>query len=704
MEQPIREFFHSFRQELMAGAEANQNFQLAEFAEAVTKELIDTGFIEGFEFCHFRAQRGVRVDGYYFNNEERTLELFVADFDCRDELLSLTKTDAESAFKRVVNFFEASKEKRLYQELEDTTPEYGLARQIDEHGGLIRKISFFLLSERELSDRLQTLDDNAVCGIPAAYHIWDISRLWRQRSSRGHKEALDINFSEVFGTGISCLSVHLGSDAYQSFLIVIPATILASLYEKYGARLLEQNVRCFLQARGNVNKGIRSTIINEPQMFFAYNNGITATAQEVETRQTESGLEIVRIKDLQIVNGGQTTASLFHTSHRDKTSLDGIFVQMKLSVIDNEEDSETVVPRISEYANTQNRVNAADFFSNHPFHIRMEEISRRIWARAQRGAQRETKWFYERARGQYADAQSKFTPSERKKFQAEHPKPQMFTKTDLAKFENVWDENPRFVNLGAQKNFSQYAKRIGKEWEKSSKEFGDFYFKRAIARAILFRKTEKLVSAQSWYNGGYRANIVAYTLALLGYYASQHERALDFMNIWEQQSVSSDVETAIVVTAKLVHDNIISPPKGISNVTEWCKQDGCWQCLKEKAAELENTLPDDFKAGLIDKNKVIEEKRTAKQEREMDDGIEIQTKVMKITASEWRALLEQFRQKGIPLTPKEIGIMQIAAQMPNKIPSEKQCVILIKILERAQQEGITVISDEKHTKSSNRKS
>jgi hypothetical protein len=176
-------------------------------------------------------------------------------------------------------------------------------------------------------------------------------------------------------------------------------------------------------------------------MFFAYNNGITATAQSVETGMTDSGLAITRVVDLQIVNGGQTTASLFHTRKRDKADLSQIFVQLKLSVIDSLQ-SETVVPRISEYANTQNRVNAADFFSNHPFHVRMEGFSRRIWAPAQKGAQRETRWFYERARGQYADAQSKLTPAEQRRFKAEHPKPQMFTKTDLAKFENVWDDHP----------------------------------------------------------------------------------------------------------------------------------------------------------------------------------------------------------------------------------------------------------------------
>jgi len=688
MAQTIQEFFHNFRQELMACAEANQSFQLSEFVESVANELTDTGFIEGFEFCHFRAQRGLRVDGYWFNNDEGSLDLFIADFNCREELLSLTKTEVYSLFKRVNNFFESSRNKNLYLDLEDTAPEYGLARQIKERGYLIRKVNFFLLSERALSGRLQALEDNEISGVPASYHIWDISRLQRQYSSRGHKEALDINFSDDFGVNLSCLPAHLGSKTYQSYLIVIPATVLSSLYEKYGARLLEQNVRCFLQARGNVNKGMRRTILNEPQMFFAYNNGITATAQEVETRKTAAGLELVSIKDLQIVNGGQTTASLFHTNRKDKASLEGIFVQMKLSVIDSDE-SESVVPRISEYANTQNKVNAADFFSNHPFHMRMEDFSRRIWAPALQGAQRETKWFYERARGQYADAQSKFTLGEKKKFQAENPKPQMFSKTDLAKFENVWDENPRYVNLGAQKNFAQYAKRIGKEWEKIAEGFNELYFKRVVSRAILFRKTEKLVSSQPWYNGGYRANVVAYTLALLGHYCSQQGQSLNFMKIWSLQFIPYEIENAIEITAKLVHDEITVPPDGISNVTEWCKKEGCWSRIKEKVVELDEILSDAFKADLVDKGLILEETKSAKKVQKIDDGIEAQRKVMEITGSKWRTLLEQCDQKGV-LTPREAGVLQIAAQMPRKIPSEKQSAVLLEVLEKAKQEGIVV--------------
>ncbi|QXC48810.1 AIPR family protein [Agrobacterium salinitolerans] len=291
-------------------------------------------------------------------------------------------------------------------------------------------------------------------------------------------------------------------------------------------------MRTFLQARAKVNKGIRNTILTEPQMFFAYNNGVTATAQGVETRIKDGHLQIVGMTDLQIVNGGQTTASLFHTQRKDKADLSGIFVQMKLSVIDSEQ-SELIVPKISEYANTQNRVNAADF-SRIPAFTYAWQIFPVVSSFARQSTRNEV--VYERARGQYIDAQAKLTPGEQKRFKVEYPKPQMFTKTDLAKFENVFDDHPKWVNLGGQKNFVKYAQRIGKEWEKSSDGFNELYYKRAIAR-VLFRATEKIVSDQPWYNGGYRANIVAYTLAVLGEVAKQHEGAIDFQKIWNSQAI-----------------------------------------------------------------------------------------------------------------------------------------------------------------------
>lgn len=687
METTAEEFFHDFRQDLLAGAEANGSFLLAEFMDVVSRELTETGFTEGFEFAHYRAQRGMRVDGYWFN-DEGGLDLFVADFDSRTELASLTRTDVDAAFKRVANFFDASLRKNLAADLEITSPEYGLARQIADRKSLIRHLNLILVSERTLSDRIQALPDAETAGIATSFHIWDISRLHRQRSSRSHKEALDLDFEAMFGTGISCLPAHLGTDAYQSYLVVMPGPILSTIYEKFGARLLEQNVRTFLQARAKVNQGIRTTIMTEPGMFFAYNNGITATAQGVETKRTSDGLQITRITDLQIVNGGQTTASLFHTRRKDKADLTQIFVQMKLSVIDDEE-SEKVVPRISEYANTQNRVQAADFFSNHAYHIRMEEFSRRLWAPAGKGAQRETKWFYERARGQYADAQAKLTPAEQKRFKAENPKPQMLTKTDLAKFENVWDDHPRYVNLGAEKNFARYAARIGKEWDKSSDSFNEAYFKRAVARGIIFRATERIVSAQPWYNNGYRANIVAYTLAVLSELTRRQEKSLDFQRVWNAQAISPILESTIAVVASRVNDDLLRPMQGISNISEWAKREACWTRMLENMDEFADLLPDEFDGECLSRDDHLSEKRAARITQKVDNGIEAQTKVFAIPAARWIAVHETLAAKRL-LTPKEIGILNVAMQMPMKIPTEKQCAVLLETIEKARAEGINI--------------
>ena len=682
----MEEFFHDFRQDLLSGAEAREDFLEAEFALSATRELEESGAIEGFEPCHYKAPRGMRVDGYWLNDDGISIDLFIVDFANRDELESLTRSDVDALFKRIENFFTACSEKGLYSELEETSLGYGLARDISNRANTFIKVNFYLLSERLLSEKLQAIEDKPYQGRTFTYSIWDISRLHRIRTSRGAKEEVIIDFEAMFGQGIPCLPAHIKSADYESYLMVMPATILGDLYGKYGDRLLEQNVRCFLQARGKVNKGIRSTILTDPEMFFAYNNGITATAREVITEPGADGIYIREIKDLQIVNGGQTTASLFHTSRKDKASLEKIFVQMKLSVVDSEKGEE-IIPRISEYANTQNKVNAADFFSNHPFHIRMEEFSRRLWAPPQQGALRESKWFYERARGQYSDAQAKLTKAEKKKFLAEFPSFQMFAKTDLAKFENVWVDKPTYVNLGAQKNFAQYAKRIGHEWAKNPADFNELYYKRAIARAILFRKTERIVSVQSWYSGGYRANIVAYTLALLSKLCADTGKSFDFRKVWETQDITAVMRDAIEITAKVVFDSIMTPTAGISNISEWCKKEACWDRLQLKSGELKSLLPKAFLNSLVSKEDIVDEVKSAAKVQKIDNGIEAQKKVMGIPATKWRQVMVDGNKKNI-FSPMEIGILQVASQIPAKIPSEKQSIILIDILAKTALEGI----------------
>ena len=222
-----------------------------------------------------------------------------------------------------------------------------------------------------------------------------------------------------------------------------------------------------------------------------YNNGITATAEAVEIEDRDGMSVMTRLTNLQIVNGGQTSASI-HAAMRNKTDLSKTFVQMKLSIVDADR-AEKIVPDISRYANSQNKIAAADFFSNHPFHVRMEEISRRIYAPAKVGAFTQSRWFYERARGQYADRRSRLTVAQRKKFDLEHPRAQVFSKTDLAKIEMTWRTRPEIVCLGAQKNFAHFAHAIGQRWDQNEKEYSEEWFKNAIVKLIIFKKTERVI-------------------------------------------------------------------------------------------------------------------------------------------------------------------------------------------------------------------
>jgi hypothetical protein len=437
----------------------------------------------------------------------------------------------------------------------------------------------------------------------------------------------------------------------------------------------------FLQARGTVNKGIRVTLENDPEMFFAYNNGITATAERVKTLITPTGLAITHLTNLQIVNGGQTTASIHAASKRKDIDLSRVFVQMKLSIVGTEQAIE-VVPRISEYANSQNRVSAADFFANHPFHVRVEGFSRRIFAPSPDGSFRESKWFYERARGQFEDARAHLTAAQRRKFDLEYPRAQMFTKTDLAKYLMLWRGEPDVVSKGAQKNFAEFANVVGDEWTKHSDSFNELFYRQSIAKAIVFRATEKLITDQPWYEGGYRAQIVSYSIAKMAHDVGRHNMAVDFEKIWQRQSVSNAMQLALVIVAERANEVLVTPPAGVRNVTEWAKQKACWKRMQD----LEVLWPSQWWSELLPIDDHDDAKRSAVKDQKMLNGIEAQAAVLNAGSAFWQDVLDWGAVRKL-LTPTEVGVLEVAAAVPNKVPTEKQSLIVVKVLKKLQSEG-----------------
>ena len=588
-EQTVTETFEELRQEVLVAAAANNDFVRREFLQAFGRELEMTDVIEELVPCDPPNVRGMSIDGYGFNSDEG-LDLFIADHSDRNSLETLTKTEVGRLVRQLTNFFSSAFSKGLHRSLEETSEVYAVARAIAERGSELGRIRLFVISERQLSERYDAVNVDQFDGqVPVSLQIWDIGRLHRLRTSRGQKEPIEIDFNNLLGEPLPCLPAYLKDASYRSYLVAMPGTLIADLYARYGTRLLEQNVRAFLQARNKANRGIRTTILEEPEMFFAYNNGITATASTVEIAEDGGRTAITGLKDLQIVNGGQTTASLFHARRKEKADLSDVFVQMKLTVIEDDRVEE-LVPRISQYANTQNTVNAADFFSNHPFHIRMEEFSRRIWAPSLEGDQLETHWYYERVRGQYDEEQARLDAPTKRRFLKQHPKSQLIRKLLLAKFENVWDGDPVVVNLGGQKNFAAYAARIAEEWKSDPDRFDEAYFRRAIARAILFKSVEKLVSAQPWYAGGYRANIVAYSIALLAHVLERSSLSLDHERIWTDQQISAALSETMAQVSSLVNDTLTGPDRGLANVTEWAKKEACWNSIRALAPRVEAIL------------------------------------------------------------------------------------------------------------------
>lgn len=294
---------------------------------------------------------------------------------------------------------------------------------------------------------------------------------------------------------------------------------------------------------------------------------------------------IQSVSDFQIVNGGQTTASLYQAAKRDRADLSDVFVQAKLTVVSAEEVA-AFVPLVSRYANSQNKVNEADFSANDPFHVELEKVSRTVWAPAADGTQRLTQWFYERARGQYQDAINREgTPGRQRQWKSVHPPQQRFTKTDLAKFENTWAGLPHVVSLGAEKNFREFTIRLPKM---RSTPVDLQYFQALVGKAILFRRAEKLVGAQNF--GGYRANIVTYGLAKL--FQLTDDR-IDLRAIWQRQDVSPTLKEALVAVAQVVHGIITNPPGG-RNVTEWCKKEACWDRVRAAPVTLPPGLGDEL--------------------------------------------------------------------------------------------------------------
>lgn len=687
------EFKKDFLESIKTAAAVTGEGSCAAFVDNMSQYLIDAEVLSDFNPSFYTGKNGrskYRVDGYVYDEFDSTMNLVIANFDGNSLDRRMTNTVAMRDFGQLRLFLKTALTTNLYKEIEMSTPCADLVDFLRMYAKRIRKYRFLIFTDADLSVAVKSIDIEDYDGIQVEGQIWDVDRLFRVCCSEQGRQIIEIDFTQYCNEGIPCLEASsAATDQYKSYLGVIPGSVLADIYDKYGSKLLEGNVRSFLSTKVAVNKKIRATILNTPQMFFAFNNGISATAMDVEITNTDHGRFITFARDFQIINGGQTTASISNARYKDKANLAGIYVQMKLTAIDKStsEESDELIRNISRSSNSQNKVSDADFFASHPFHRRMEQISRVMFAPATDGAQYETKWFYERARGQYLQEQMRLTPSKKKQFELQHPKHKVIKKTDLAKVQNTWRGFPHMVSKGAQTNFTAFAEFIDEQWAANEEQFNDRYFQTTAALLLMFQFLEKQIPKQSWYEGGYRANVIYYTIAQYRRLIKQQFPGsdLDLILIWNKQKLPELVETSLLALAKLVFLKITDPHRKVINVTQWCKRLECWEGVQTVKLQ----LPEALESCLITSDEEKAAQRAAKKEQKVVNDINAQVEVVKYTADQWKQLSE-FCVMNHLVTPTDVTALTIACKIPVKLPNTYQSKRLLALLEKAIEEGFNI--------------
>lgn len=619
------------------------------FTEYSIEVLESIGKSEGarvLSYIHPNSQGGIdwKINGYglkdLFKDENNktyfeTLDLFITHFrsddygysfnnaGVYDKTINQIKKFINEAFKRHIDYIDKS-----HSEL------YELIRIIEKQGKDFDRINIYLLVNGFSAIEKNKIEIKGV-DTDIFVHTWDIARLFKINESNSVHEPIEIEFENFAedGKGLQCLKVPSIDEMYDCYLAIVPGEILAKLYKEFSNELLESNVRAFLGQKGKYNEGIKKTIRTNPQMFLPYNNGITATAESVETKSIDNQLVITRLNDFQIVNGGQTTASLYHTQKNFKDAdLSKIFVQMKLTVIKDKEKKNEEVPNIARFANSQNKVSELDLSSNNPYFVQIENLSRKKYVVNPENRNQSFLWFFERANGQYRETLNKQTPTQQKKFKAQNPSTLKFVKSDVAKYINGWELEPHFIAQGSQKNFNHYTKKIT-ELVKKNKLPGENFYRKLIANAILFKTIDQLFGRKGVNAIGdtsLKALSVAYTVS---YFHHLTNNGIDLWKIYEEQKVDDFLSRHLSKLLVFVYNHIIIEASG-SLISEYAKRATSWEKLKN------TTYSEDLISVLNDYLISEEEKIQRENEKEIDtnnveDTIFIVSEIKKMGLKFW---------------------------------------------------------------------
>ena len=650
-------------------------------------KLIDT---EDFTETYYSTEidgSPIKINGYIINDSGERLQLFILN----EESISLNTTNLEVSlkdyyegiFKKATNFTNKAI-KGYLNDIQDIGAINALINQMSSSLGADQfdVIEIFMISatasvsgngtnikpkridfkDEKLKIKYNKNKESREKEILILKRLIDLNFLYNVLVSQGNREALTIDFEEQFNFKIEAIKAA-DENNFESYLCVLPANILAELYKRYSSRLLEKNVRSFLQFRG-VNQGMRKTLTKEPEKFIAFNNGLTITASNKEIEKKNEKIYIKSLSDFQIVNGGQTTASIYF-SQKDGIDVSKVKVMAKINVAKNvsEEVLNELISSISEFSNSQSKVTTVDLRSRNPQLNKIKSLSESVITPSGR------KWFFEKSKGEFNTKLRIAGSSGKNRIEKEYPKEYRFTKEQLGKYYSSWGDEPYKVKKGGEAIFRKFLEDIGSEEKKVNIDRN--FYELLISRIIMFKSLEEIHGSRNNAIGQLRSAVVPYTMSIL-YNVTEGDRknpnTFDLAKLWNSEGVEDDLKIYVKELMILVNDLIKKYAKS-DDLGEYSKKKELWDDISS-SFEIKEFLKNEnsikiFSKYSISKKEIEQKLKEQSKNKEIDfENLINSIEIHKKTAPFYKAILKSFSSN---LSTNEISKLErIISNIQNK--------------------------------------
>lgn len=538
------------------------------------------------------TNRFMAVDGYdqsSFEMDESIIVIACDDYSTRagdEQVATIQAKDCMRYIQAMRRYIQKAVDGSFLKQAEESSAAWEFASFIHEHVKSISRFRLYFVTDRKYTGRDSSIKDptdfyseDRDNAISLEAHVWDLRHLMEASQAAAPLEHLTVTFGYK---GIPAVKAPDSGNGMETYLMFVSGQTLSDWYEKHGSKLMEANVRSFLSLRGKVNRGIRSTLGKEPDRFVAYNNGLSATAGMVDVNERGN---ITAIHDLQIVNGGQTTASIFYSQKKDGIDLSKVVVPVKLVVV-REDVARELVPYISRYTNSQNKVDETDFSSNSEYQVRLATLSQQVLTPPLPGMN-QTHWYYERTRGQYDSERNRRSAAERKQFEKLNPSKQRIKMIDAPKYLMCWEGYPHITSLGSQKCFARFVEMETNKEEQSIELLDVAFFKQLVCKRIIFDAIYKSIKSADWYKGAYQSNIAQYAVAKYAFDLRRSCVSFGFNAIWRAQRIDDTSLACLMKAAEQASEVLNDPNRPVQNVSEWAKKEACWDILRQRSSCLD---------------------------------------------------------------------------------------------------------------------